>query len=262
VELQARIDEFRTLGIGIVALTYDAPEAITRFADERKIEFPILSDQDHSIVQRYGILNQQFEPGHRNYGIPHPGTFIVNREGRVVARYFEEEFQYRNTSASIALKIGQPIGGMGAATRQATAHLDLSAFLTDDTVAPGHRFSIVVYITPKPGMGVVAPGEHSYRVLALNLESSDNLRTYPVSYPASAAFPVAGGTSVPAYAQSVRLVRDVAVVVNPEMRTLAQTSGSSVTLKGVLEYQACSQTACEPPQQVPLEWTVGLKPLG
>jgi hypothetical protein len=262
VELQARIDEFRTLGIGIVALAYDAPEAIKKFADERKIEFPILSDQDHRIVQRYGILNQQFEPGHRNYGIPHPGTFIVNREGRVVARYFEEEFQYRNTSASIALKIGQPMRGMGAATRQATPHLDLSAFLTDETVAPGHRFSIVIDITPKPGMGIVAPGQHSYRVVALNLEADDNLRTYPVSYPASADFQVAGNASLPAYAESVRIVQDVAVVVNPEMRKVALTPGSTVTLRGVLEYQACSQTTCDPPQQVPVAWTVGLKPLG
>jgi peroxiredoxin len=58
VELQARVAEFRTLGIGVVALAYDAPEAIKTFADERKIEFPILSGQDHIIVLRYGILNQ------------------------------------------------------------------------------------------------------------------------------------------------------------------------------------------------------------
>jgi hypothetical protein len=186
----------------------------------------------------------------------------VNREGRLVARYFEEEFRYRNASASIAPKIGQPLRGVGAATRQATPHLDLSAFLTDETVVPGHRFSIVVDITPKPGTGIVAPGQHSYRVVALNLEASDNLRTYPVSYPASADFSVAGNASLPAYAESVRLVQDVAVVVNDAMRKVAETPGSTVTLKGVLKYRVCTQTTCAAPQQVPLEWTVGLKPLG
>lgn len=262
MELQARNAEFRTLGIGIAALTYDAPEAIKKFADERKIEFPILSDQDHSIVQRYGILNQQFQPGHRNYGIPYPGTFILNSEGRVVARYFEEEFQYRNTSASLALKIGQPMRSMGPAIRQATPHLDLTAFLTDEAVAPGHRFSIVVDIAPKPGTRVIAPGQHSYRVVALNLELNDNLRTYPVHYPPSTDVPVAGNELLPAYAQPVRLIQDVAIVVNDEMRQLAQKPGSKVTLKGTLTYQACTQTMCDPPQQVPLSWTVVLKPLG
>lgn len=76
--------------------------------------------------------------------IPYPGTFILNREGHVLARYFEEEYQYRNTAASIALKIGQPVPGMGTPTRHATPHFDVTAFLTDQTVAPGHRFSIVL----------------------------------------------------------------------------------------------------------------------
>jgi hypothetical protein len=43
---------------------------------------------------------------------------------------------------------------------------------------------------------------------------------------------------------------------------IADTPGSTVTLKGVLEYPVCTQATCNAPQQVPLEWTVGLKPLG
>lgn len=263
MELQARYGELRNLGLGIASLTYDAPALIKKFADERKIAFPILSDQDHSIVQRYGILNRQYQPGHQNYGIPHPGTFILDREGRVLARYFEEEYQYRNTAASIALKIGQPVSSTGTPSLHATPHLDLAAFLTDQTVAPGHRFSIVLDITPKPGMHVIAPGQHPYRVVALKLELSDNLRTYPMSYPQSAEFLLAPQKDrLPAYAQPLRLIQDVAIVVNNETRQLAQKPGSTVTLKGVLEYQACTETTCSAPQQVPLSWTLGLKPLG
>ena len=263
MELQARYGEFRKLGLGIAALTYDPPAAIQKFAEERKIEFPILSDGDHGIVLRYGSLNRQFEPGHRNYGIPHPGTFILNREGRVVARYFEEEFQYRNTSASIALKIGQPIAGMGAPSRQSTAHLDLTAFVSDQTVAPGHRFSIVLDIVPRSGMRIVAPGQHSYRVVGLTLDASDNVRTYPVSYPRSTEVSVAPRNErIGVYAQPFRLVQDVAIVVNDEMRKVSKQPGASVTLKGVLEYQACTDKSCDPPQQVPLSWMLALKPLG
>lgn len=263
MELQGRYAELQKLGLGIASITYDAPAVIKKFADERKIAFPILSDQDHSIVERYGILNRQYAVGDRNYGIPHPGTFILNREGRVLARYFEEEFQYRNTAASIALKIGQLVPGMGAPIRQATPHVDVAAFLTDTTVAPGHRFSIVLDVTPKPGMHIVAPGQHTYRVVALNLAPGDNLRTYPVTYSGSTEFVVApDGARLPAYAQPFRLIQDAALVVNNEMRQLAQKPGSKVTLKGTLEYQACTAKACNPPQQVPFSWTLGLKPLG
>ena len=262
MELQARYGELRTLGLGIAALTYDGPELLKTFTEERKVEFPVLSDEDHSIVQRYGILNRQFEPGHENFGIPHPGTFIVDQEGRVLARYFEEEFRYRNTAASIGLKIGRPVARMGTPSRQATPHLDLVAFLTDEAVAPGHRFSLVLDISPKPGMHIIAPGQHSYRVVALTLESSDNLRSYPVSYPQSAEFMLAPNERLPAYGQPTRLIQDVAIVVNGETRKLGQTPGSTVTLRGVLEYQACTETSCSSPQQVPLSWVLGLKPLG
>ena len=251
------------MGLGVAAITYDEPGLIKKFTDERTIEFPVLSDQDHSIVQRYGLLNRQYEPGHRNYGIPHPGTFILNRDGRVLARYFEEEYQYRNTAASIALKIGQPVRSMGMPSRHATPHLDLTAFVTDETVAPGHRFSIVLDITPKPGIRVIAPGQHSYRVVALYLDLSDDVRTYRVSYPRSTDLLLAPQNErLPAYAEPFRLIQDVAIVVNNETRQLAQKPGSTVTLKGVVEYQACTEQTCNPPQQVPVSWTVGLKPLG
>jgi hypothetical protein len=263
VELQARYTELRALGLGIASITYDAPAVIKKFADERRIEFPILSDQDHAIVQRYGILNRQYQPGHQNYGIPHPGTFIVNREGRVLARYFEEEYQYRNTAASLALKIGRPVRGMGTPIRQSTPDIDLTAFVTDQAVAPGHRFSIVVDITPKSGVHVVAPGQHNYRVVALKLEPSENLRTYKVSYPVSTELLLAPrGERLPVYAQPFRLVQDVAIVVSNETRQLAQKSGAKATLKGVFEYQTCTEQTCGAPQQVPLSWTVELKPLG
>jgi len=263
VELQGRYTELQKLGLEVAAFTYDQPELIKKFTDDRKIEFPVLSDHDHTIVERYGLLNRQFEPGHRLYGIPHPGTFILSREGRVLARYFEEEYQYRNTAASIALKIGQPVTSMGPPSRQATRDLDLTAFLTDETVAPGHRFSIVVDITPKAGRRIVAPGPHSYRVVALAMEAGDLLRLYPVSYPASAELRLTPSTArVPVYRDRFRLIQDLAVVVNDDTRARAKEPGSTVTLKGVLEYQVCTDQACDAPQQVPMSWTVQLKPLG
>ncbi len=263
MELQSRYAELRTLGIEVASITYDAAPLIKKFADERKIEFPLLSDADHTIVERYGILNRQFKPGERNYGIPHPGTFILDRDGRVVARYFEEEFQYRNTSASLALKIGRPAAGMTAPVRQAAPDLDVATFLTDRSVAPGHRFSVVLDVTPKPGTRVVAAGQHAYRVVALRLEPGDDLRVYPMSYPPGAEGAVAGGKErIPAYAQPFRLVQDLAVVVNPGTRQLAQKPGTTVTVRGVLEYQACTDASCGEPRQMPLSWTVTLTPLG
>lgn len=263
MELQGRYAELRSLGLGVASITYDAPPLIKKFAGERKIEFPLLSDADHTIVERYGILNRQYKPGDDNYGIPHPGTFILDRDGRVLARYFEEEYQYRNTAASIALKIGRPVSGMASPARPSTPDLDVATFLTDQAVAPGHRFSIVLDVTPKPGTRVVAPGRHAYRAVALRVEPSDNLRVYPMTYPQATEVTLAARNErLPAYSQPFRLVQDVAVVVNTDMRQLAQKPGATFTLRGVFEYQTCTESSCSEPRQVPLSWTVRLTPLG
>jgi hypothetical protein len=84
-----------------------------------------------------------------------------------------------------------------------------------------------------------------------------------VNYPRSTEVVIApDGARLPAYAQPFRLVQDVAIVVNDQMRQLAQKPGAMVTLKGVLHYQSCAEGTCAAPQQVPFSWTLGLKPLG
>jgi hypothetical protein len=263
VELQSRVGEMQKLGLGLASFSYDAPEVIRTFTAERNIEFPLMSDQGGAVVTQYGIINRTFEPGHNNFGIPHPGTFLVDPQGRVLARFFEDEFRYRNTIASIALKIDKPIDGMGEPVSHSVENLDVTAFLSDATVAPGSRFSIVLDITPKAGAQIVAPGQHSYRAIALRLEASENLRTYAATYPSSAEVQLAPtNEQVSVYQQPFRLAQDVAIVVNDEMREVAQQPDASFTLKGVLEYQSCSGGSCGPAQQVPVEWTVNLRPLG
>ena len=245
-----------------MAFTYDPPSVLTAFAEAKNVEFPLLSDLDHQIVRRYGILNRAYEPGDMAYGIPHPGTFIVDPEGRVVERFFETEFMFRNTVASVALKLDQPIPSMGTPSRHTSRHLSLTTFTTDEIVAPGHRFSIVLDVVPRAGIHVYAPGEHTYRVIALRLEPNSLVRMYPMVYPESVEYHfVPLDERVQVYDKMFRLVQDAAVVVTRETRQLAQESGAAVTLSGALEYQACTDTICYPPTEIPLEWTVELKPL-
>ena len=35
------------------------------------------------------------------FGIPHPGTYLVDRAGRVTEKYFEDDYTQRYTSADI-----------------------------------------------------------------------------------------------------------------------------------------------------------------
>jgi hypothetical protein len=121
VELQGRYDDIRKQGLGLIAISYDSPETLKKFADSRGISFPLISDSGSAIIKRYGILNEQQEPGTRSYGIPHPGTFIVDRNGVVTARFFEDAYQERYTAAAIL--VAQGANPDGASVTAQTNHL-------------------------------------------------------------------------------------------------------------------------------------------
>ena len=52
----------------------DGSEPVRRFVDEMKITFPVLVDSTGEIGRRYGITG-------------YPETFIIDREGRQLARF-------------------------------------------------------------------------------------------------------------------------------------------------------------------------------
>ena len=65
-----------------------------------------------------GILNQDYQPGDDNYGIPYPGTIIVDRNGVVVGKLFLESYRERVDARSVyklAMKLltveGEPAPG-------------------------------------------------------------------------------------------------------------------------------------------------------
>ena len=243
----------------MVAISYDAPDVLKRFADSRGITFPLVSDPGSAIIKRYGLLNADEKPGTRSHGIPFPGTFIVDRKGIIRSRHFEEAYQERNTVASILTRRGA--GAAGLALTIETAHLTLIAAVSDETVAPGERVSIVLDVTPRRGMHVYAPGAHSYRIIRITIDAQPWLRVAAPVYPPSQIYefePLKERVEV--YLNPFRVTQDVVVVATPEAQKLL-ASRSSVTISGRVEYQACDDKVCYTPQSVPVSWTLGLKQL-
>jgi hypothetical protein len=259
VELQGRVEELKQQGLGLAAISYDAPEVLQAFAKSRGITFPLLSDRSSDVIKRFGLLNTTMEPGSRFHGVPFPGTFIVNRQGVVQSRHFEAAYQERNTAASILVASGATPAGSVSSVE--TAHLALVAGVSDDAVAPGERISLVFDVTPRPGMHVYAPGGHTYQVVRVTLEPQPWLRVHPVSYPQSEIYhykPL--DERVEVYQRPFRLVQDVTVLATPEA-TKALAGQERVSIRGRLEYQACDDKICYSPQAVSVSWDLRLRAL-
>jgi peroxiredoxin len=104
VQLQQYQQDFKDAGIGIVALTYDAPDLQQAFVDKNNISYPFLSDIDATTVKALGILNEEYQPGDGAYGIPHPGVFIINPSSEVVGKIFVEGFKTRVDAKAVLAK--------------------------------------------------------------------------------------------------------------------------------------------------------------
>jgi hypothetical protein len=256
VELQRRYAEISKQGLGLVAISYDPPETLKKFSDSRGITFPLIADRDSAMIRAYRILNESEEPGARGYGIPHPGTFIVDRKGVVVSRFFEAAYQERYTAAAILSTLG---GGAGVTA--STAQLSMTATISDAVAAPGARLSIVANVTPARGMHVYAPGKHDYQVVRLAIDPQPWLRVHDGVYPASEIYhfkPL--DERVEVYLKPFRLRRDVTLLATPQAQKLLGAL-QTVTITGALEYQACDDKVCFNPARVPISFTIALNTL-
>lgn len=104
--LQADIREFAANGIQLVGISYDAPEKLKSFSDRAKITFPLLSDPGSETIEAYHVRNATAKG--KADGIPHPGTFVLDRSGVIRSKLFLDKYQERHTTAAL-VKQGKAI---------------------------------------------------------------------------------------------------------------------------------------------------------
>jgi peroxiredoxin len=92
VERQA---DFAALGFNVAAMTYDPVATLKEAEEEYGATFPLLYDEGNTHVKAMGILNTQYSPGERAYGIPYPGIFVLDAQGVIRAKLAEEDYKLR-----------------------------------------------------------------------------------------------------------------------------------------------------------------------
>ena len=143
--------EFRKRGLNVAALTYDSAELLRHFAEQKRITYPLLADPESKVIRAFDILNQNFPPDHAWYGVSFPGTYIVDQQGIVRARFFEEDHRERFTASNVRM---QYLNTGNGATRSVaeTGHLKISYGASDTLVRPGNRLTLALDIQLKPRM--------------------------------------------------------------------------------------------------------------
>jgi len=190
------------------------------------------------------------------YGIPYPGTYLVDRAGRVTAKYFEDDYTQRYTSGDILVsRFG---GSTGAAHTAAEGkHLRVSASASNARVRSGQRISLVLDVQLGPRLHVYAPGVKSdYIPIEWSMKESPAMVVRAAAYPVAKMLRLeAIGETAPVFEGAFRLLRDVTVARDATVKPLLDAEGK-LTMEGALKYQACDDRLCYPPETVPVRWTL------
>ena len=278
------MQELENSGISIAAISYDSEEVLADFANRRGITFPLLSDDDSSVIRAFGIYNTVAEEGvgpnrddpeiaadYAKYvsalgttpivvGTPYPGTFMLDATGRVGARFFEEFYAERNTTSNVMLNLGIGLSPI-AAVQGETAQLKFTAYPSNPVVTVGTKFSLAVDVEPGPDMHVYAPGAESkgYRVIGLRLAPNEHVRYEPVEFPDSEIYhfePL--DEYVPVYQQPFTILQEAVIDASQKTRA-ALLELDALTISGSLDYQACDDAICYNPVSIPVSFTLDLE---
>jgi hypothetical protein len=213
--------------------------------------FPLLSDEDSRVIRAFGIFNHNVPEGDELYGIPFPGTFVVDESGIVRSKYFEELHRQRYTADSILLREFGASGGKRV--ELVTDHLRLEAFPASDSASRGNRITLAFELELPPKMHVYAPGVEGYKPVAVEVGEHPSLLAHETDFPEpESLFLEAIRETVPVYEGRVRILKDV--TVSPRFQ------GESVSIPVTFAYQACDDRICYTPSRVSFALEVDLVP--
>jgi hypothetical protein len=252
VELEEKKEDFAKRGLNIAALTYDSIAILRHFGDRKGITYPLLSDPDSEVITAFGILNHNYGPDDDGYGLPFPGMFIIDENGIVKVKFFEEDHRERYTASHVLVRHLQDPAG-NAATSVETKHLRLIASASDGVVRPGNRLTLILDVGLPPKMHLYAPGVEGYIPIEWQIPESEIWWAFDAEYPESRTLHLqAINETVPVYEEKLRIMRDV--IIGPH-KAVEHLYDKTLTLEGSFQYQACDDRICYRPETIPLMWT-------
>jgi hypothetical protein len=115
----------------------------------------------------------------------------------------------------------------------------------------GAKLSLFVDVTPKTNIHVYAPGTEFYIPITVKLNAQPEIKPGKIGYPKSETLTLLN-EKVPVFQKPFRLTQEV---------TLDKSAkpGATVTVSGTVNYQACDDAVCYPPESAPVTWTVLVK---
>ena len=95
MDLNSGVADIEKRGYHLAGISYEPPSVDADFIAKRDIKYPLLSDPKSEVIDRYNLRDPQYPPGNRAYGVPRPIIFILDRNGVIKAKLYEDTYKKR-----------------------------------------------------------------------------------------------------------------------------------------------------------------------
>ncbi len=79
-------EAFAKKGVAVIGISKDSVISHKKFADKYHLNFPLLSDPEHRIIEKYGSWGKKKFMGREYDGI-FRNTYLINPKGKIVKEY-------------------------------------------------------------------------------------------------------------------------------------------------------------------------------
>ena len=81
-DFTAAMPDLGKLGLAVLGISPDPPAKLAKFREKEHITFPLLSDQDKSVLTAYGAYGEKMNYGKTIMGVIR-STFVVDADGKI-----------------------------------------------------------------------------------------------------------------------------------------------------------------------------------
>lgn len=240
-------------GVRVAAVSYDSQETLAAFAQKHAIGFPLLSDKSSETIRRFGIFNSNMAPDLRAYGVPHPVNYLVAPDGTVLHKYFVPNYLHRVSGSAVALREFGTVNPDAPFVCLESGALTVQISFASATAFAGQELAYRAQFALQPGWHIYGPTvSPPCAATSITFEGPNVLdQRLALPGPQVLNFPNPG-EAASVYSGSFQGVGTL-LLKHP-------LPEENLTLSGLLTFQQCSDTVCEPPETLPFELTLTLEP--
>jgi DsbC/DsbD-like thiol-disulfide interchange protein len=130
-------------------------------------------------------------------------------------------------------------------------HAAVAASPSEVSGKAGEKIMLFVDVTPKPGIHVYAPGNEDYIPITVKVAAQPEVKAGKLAYPKAETATIAD-EKVQVFQKPFRLTQEIALDKSAK-------PGSTVVVAGTVNFQACDDKVCFPPESAPVSWSVAVK---